>query len=76
MDVYGARVESDDGVNHSRNCVAVAPRKLDDGSLLCSAGNSDNYQHLLGLYHMSDIKETRALSHVLMVGNYIQNKGR
>jgi hypothetical protein len=31
VDVYGARVESDDGVNHSRNCVAVAPRKLDNG---------------------------------------------
>lgn len=28
VDVYGARVERDDGVSHSRNAVAVGPRKL------------------------------------------------
>jgi hypothetical protein len=29
VEVYGTRVESDEGVNHSRNWVAVPPRKLD-----------------------------------------------
>jgi hypothetical protein len=37
VDVYGAKVESEDGVNHSRNCVAVAPRKLDDDDVFTFA---------------------------------------
>jgi hypothetical protein len=28
VEVYGGRVESDEGVIHSRNAVAVDPRKL------------------------------------------------
>lgn len=70
VDVYGARVESDDGVNHSRNCVVVAPRKLDGGGVFTILqGDKNNCDRLLGLYHVSDVKKSRTLSHMLMAGN-------
>lgn len=37
--------------------------------ILYNGGNKDNRERLLGLYHMSNVKESRTLSHMLMAGN-------
>jgi len=71
VDVYGTRVESDEGVNHSRNWVAVGPRKLERvfGLFNREGTNKDSRQRLLGLYHVPDVEEPCTLSHMLVARN-------